>query len=52
LKIENVDVIGVIGEGTMGHGIAQTCTQIGYVVYLTDVDRNILEKALRARFIL
>jgi 3-hydroxybutyryl-CoA dehydrogenase len=47
LKIENVEVIGVIGAGTMGHGIAQTCTQSGYVVYLTDVDRNILEKALR-----
>lgn len=37
----------MVGAGTMGHGIAQTCTQTGYVVYLTDVDRNILEKALR-----
>jgi 3-hydroxyacyl-CoA dehydrogenase len=29
----------------MSHGIAQTCTQTDYAVYLTDVDRNILEKA-------
>jgi len=47
LKIENVDVIGVVGAGTMGHGIAQTCTQTGYAVCLTDVDRSILDKALR-----
>jgi 3-hydroxybutyryl-CoA dehydrogenase len=46
LKIENVEVIGVVGAGTMGHGIAQTCTQAGYAVRLIDVDRNILEKAL------
>ena len=47
MKIENVYVIGVVGAGTMGHGIAQTCAQTGYDVYLTDVDKNILEKALR-----
>lgn len=46
MKIENVEVIGVVGAGTMGHGIAQTCTQAGYAVRLIDVDRNILEKAL------
>jgi 3-hydroxybutyryl-CoA dehydrogenase len=46
LKIENVEVIGVVGAGTMGHGIAQACTQAGYAVRLIDVDRNILEKAL------
>lgn len=48
MKIENVEAIGVIGAGTMGHGIAQTCSQAGYAVYLTDVDTNILEKALRS----
>ena len=31
----------------MGHGIAQTCIKTGYAVYLIDVDREILEKALR-----
>ncbi len=47
MKIEDVEVIGVVGAGTMGHGIAQTCSQMGYVVYLMDVDKRILEKALR-----
>jgi 3-hydroxybutyryl-CoA dehydrogenase len=47
LKIENVEVIGVVGAGTMGHGIAQTCIKTGYAAYLIDVDREILEKALR-----
>jgi len=31
----------------MGHGIAQTCIKTGYRVYLIDVYRDILEKALR-----
>jgi 3-hydroxybutyryl-CoA dehydrogenase len=47
LKIENVEVVGVVGAGTMGHGIAQTCIKTGYAVYLIDVDREILDKALR-----
>ncbi len=46
MKIENVEVIGVVGAGTMGHGIAQTCAQAGYAVRLIDVDKRILEKAL------
>jgi len=32
----------------MGHGIAQSCSQAGYMVYLMDVDINILEKALKS----
>jgi len=47
VKIEEVKVIGVVGAGTMGHGIAQTCIQSGYHVYLIDVDRAILERALK-----
>ena len=47
LNIDNVRVIGVVGAGTMGHGIAQTFAQAGYAVHLIDVDENILEKALR-----
>src|SRR5512136_2282788 len=46
MKIENVEVIGLVGAGTMGHGIAQSCAQASYTVRLIDVDRNILEKAL------
>jgi 3-hydroxybutyryl-CoA dehydrogenase len=47
LKIEDVEAIGVVGAGVMGHGIAQTLIQAKYSVSLIDVDRNILEKALR-----
>jgi 3-hydroxybutyryl-CoA dehydrogenase len=47
LNIEDVKIIGVVGAGTMGHGIAQTCIQANYSVYLIDVNVEILEKALR-----
>lgn len=46
MRIEDVKVIGVVGAGTMGHGIAQACIQSGYYVHLIDVDRTILERAL------
>lgn len=38
--------IGVLGSGTMGHGIAETFALYGYDVTLYDTDINILEKAL------
>ncbi len=38
--------IAVIGAGEMGHGIAEICAIAGYAVYLNDVDRNVLEKAM------
>lgn len=47
LKIEDVKTVGVIGAGVMGHGIAQTCAQAGYTVYLLDVEISILERALQ-----
>jgi 3-hydroxybutyryl-CoA dehydrogenase len=47
LNVDDIRVIGVVGGGTMGHGIVQTCAQAGYAVHLVDVDENILEKALR-----
>ncbi len=47
MKIENVKKIGVIGAGTMGHGIAQSCLLAGYTVYLVDIDKKLLEKALK-----
>ena len=47
MNVDDVRVIGVVGAGTMGHGIAQTFAQASYVVHLTDVSETILEKALR-----
>lgn len=47
MNIDDVKLIGVVGAGTMGHGIAQACIQAKYSVYLLDVNVEILEKALR-----
>lgn len=38
--------IGVIGAGTMGHGIAQVCAMAGHTTVLSDVDEAALAKAL------
>lgn len=47
MKIEDIKVVGVIGAGIMGRGIAQTCAQAGYTVYLMDIEESLLEKALK-----
>jgi 3-hydroxybutyryl-CoA dehydrogenase len=38
--------VGVIGAGTMGHGIAQVCAMAGCEVVLCDLDAEFVEKAL------
>lgn len=38
--------IGVIGAGTMGHGIAQVCAMAGYEVVLADASEEVLAQAL------
>lgn len=40
--------VGVIGAGTMGHGIAQVCAMAGMSVNLTDRDPSGLERGLVA----
>jgi 3-hydroxybutyryl-CoA dehydrogenase len=40
--------IGVVGAGTMGHGIAQVAAQAGFRVTLVDVSAQALEKGLAA----
>jgi 3-hydroxybutyryl-CoA dehydrogenase len=42
----SIQTIGVIGAGTMGHGIAQVAAQSGYDVILVDVAPRALEKGL------
>ena len=46
MKIEDIKVIGVIGAGVMGHGIAQVCARSGYKVILADVKDEFLKKAM------
>jgi len=42
------EVIGVIGAGTMGNGIAQVCARAGYSVIMRDVREDLLQRGLSA----
>ena len=42
------EVIGVVGAGTMGNGIAQVCARAGYVVWMRDVTDEFLQRGLKA----
>ena len=42
------EIIGVVGAGTMGNGIAQTAARAGYDVVLRDVKDEFLERGLAA----
>ena len=37
----------VVGSGLMGSGIAQVCAQAGIHVFLNDVSREALDKAIK-----
>ena len=45
---QTIETIGVIGAGTMGHGIAQVAAAAGYLVVLRDVDRDSLARGIRS----
>jgi 3-hydroxybutyryl-CoA dehydrogenase len=45
---QTIETIGVIGAGTMGHGIAQVAATAGYKVLLRDVDRDSLARGIKA----
>ncbi|MDQ3650609.1 MAG: 3-hydroxybutyryl-CoA dehydrogenase [Acidobacteriota bacterium] len=42
------EIIGVVGAGTMGNGIAQVAARAGYQVVLRDVKEEFLERGLKA----
>jgi 3-hydroxyacyl-CoA dehydrogenase len=46
MKLEDIKTIGVIGAGTMGHGIALSFALGGYPVRLNDVTDEILQNAV------
>ncbi len=39
--------IGVVGAGQMGHGIAQVCATAGFDVYLMDMNKDALDRAMK-----
>ncbi len=45
---QTIETIGVIGAGTMGHGIAQVAAGAGYKVLLRDIDRDSLARGIVA----
>jgi 3-hydroxybutyryl-CoA dehydrogenase len=45
---QTIETVGVIGAGTMGHGIAQVAAAAGYKVLLRDVDRDSLARGIQA----
>jgi 3-hydroxybutyryl-CoA dehydrogenase len=42
------EIIGVIGSGTMGNGIAQVAARAGFDVILNDIDEKFLQRGLQA----
>jgi 3-hydroxybutyryl-CoA dehydrogenase len=45
---QSIETIGVVGAGTMGHGIAQVAAGAGYKVLLRDVNREALAHGIEA----
>jgi 3-hydroxybutyryl-CoA dehydrogenase len=45
---QTIETVGVIGAGTMGHGIAQVAAAAGYKVLLRDVDLDSLARGISA----
>src|SRR5215831_2544376 len=42
-----IETVGVLGAGTMGHGIAQVAAQAGYRTFLYDVSLELAERGVR-----
>ena len=42
------EIVGVIGAGTMGNGIAQVAARAGYEVVMRDVSEQFLERGMKA----
>jgi len=43
----NINKVFVVGAGTMGSGITQVCAQKGLSVVMSDLSRNLMDKALK-----
>ncbi|MEM1659424.1 MAG: 3-hydroxyacyl-CoA dehydrogenase NAD-binding domain-containing protein [Candidatus Jordarchaeales archaeon] len=46
MRVEDIKVVGVLGAGTIGHGIAQVCARSGYEVVLFSRSEETLKRAL------
>ncbi|MFZ5470855.1 MAG: 3-hydroxyacyl-CoA dehydrogenase family protein [Myxococcota bacterium] len=46
MDISSIQTVGVVGAGTMGHGIAQVCAFAGYKTLVYDVSLELAQKGL------
>jgi 3-hydroxybutyryl-CoA dehydrogenase len=46
-KTMNINKVFVVGAGTMGNGITQVCAQRGLSVVMSDLSRDLMDKALK-----
>ena len=47
MGLDDIKIIGIIGGGTMGNGIAHVCAQCGYNVVLVDTTDELLGRAIK-----
>ena len=45
-ELSDIDVVGVVGAGTMGNGIAQVAATAGYEVVMRDIEEEYVERGL------
>ena len=45
-ELSDIEVVGVVGAGTMGNGIAQVAATAGYDVVMRDIDDEYVERGL------
>ena len=45
-ELSEIDVVGVVGAGTMGNGIAQVAATAGYTVVMRDIDDEYVQNGL------
>ena len=45
-ELSDIDVVGVVGAGTMGNGIAQVAATAGYEVVMRDIKEEYVERGL------
>ncbi|MFO8113756.1 MAG: 3-hydroxyacyl-CoA dehydrogenase NAD-binding domain-containing protein [Halorubrum sp.] len=47
-ELSDIDVVGVVGAGTMGNGIAQVAATAGYEVVMRDIEDEYVDRGLAA----
>jgi len=46
MNVEDIKKVGIVGAGTMGQGIAQVLAQNNFEVWMRDIEKELLKKAL------